>query len=715
MLPVTKKIKLPELVFPKQWQTVIFLNYGYVSVDKIAAVLACDKEIVKKEAERLGLRNVVYGGIWETKGYITLIRNNWYLLPYSQLLTLLGITEAKLDYILQNDDFLCVKLGGFKPECKEAIYSPLSEKEKEKTRVIADTVRRYREQKAAMPFEFFHDKPILKRRNVSSGGRIVHGYLSPCGDAFSVDGETYLPDALLAEYARQGVNGIWLHGVLSALSPYPFDETLCVGFEQRRAEMKKLISRCEGYGIKLYLYFNEPRALPASKAGKYANLIGRRENGYAALCFEREEVRNYLYEAVKDLLSDVKDLGGIITITMSENMTHCNYRPRTNCPICKNLSPQSSAAAINNVIARAIRDSGSRAELIANLWGWSPFMGWSEAQTMEGVELLDKDISVMCVSEYDLDIEKGGVKSRIIDYSIGNPGPSDITKKTLKKAADEGHKIWAKIQTNNSWECSAVPYLPVFDLVYEHVKKLSEIGVKDYMLTWTLGGYPSPMFGMISAYSENPQTFELESWYEKTFGTAAESVHKAVRLFCEGFKEYPFSIDALYYSPKTSGAANFWSLESQKNKSTMVCFAFDDYETWIKPYPIEIYLSQYEKLLKAWGGGIDELENIRETPLIGELKIYARAAYSHFKSDYLQTEFSYLKRNRELYNEELIFVLREERENTASLLSLLYKDSKVGFEASNHYYYTERNLLVKIVQIDKMLRRLKNVATPNNH
>ncbi len=715
MLPATKKIKLTELVFPEQWQTVIFLNYGYTSVDKIAAILCCDEEIVRKEAERMGLQNVVYNGIWETKGYITLIRNNWYLLPYSQLLTLLGMTEAKLDYILQNDDFLSVKLGGFKPECEEVRYSPLSEKQKEETQFIADTVCRYHKKTAVSPFDFFRDKTSLKEKIASGNRRIVHGYLSPCGDVFSVNSETYLPDALLAEYARQGVNGIWLHGVLSALSPYPFDETLCMGYEQRRAEMKRLISRCERYGIKLYLYFNEPRALPESKSGKYADLLGRRENGYAALCFEKEEVSTYLYEAVKDLLQDVKDLGGIITITMSENLTHCNYRPGTNCPICKNIPPQRSAAEVNNVMARAVRDSGSKAELIANLWGWSPFMDWSESQTAEGVELLNKDVSVMCVSEYDLDIEKGGIKSRIIDYSIGNPGPSDITKKTLRKAADEGHKIYAKIQTNNSWECSAVPYLPVFDLVYEHVKNLTEIGVKDYMLTWTLGGYPSPMFGMISSYSENPETFELAAWYEEVFGEAAENVHKAVKLFCEGFKEYPFSIDSLYYSPKTLGPANLWSLEEQENQSTMVCFAFDDYETWIKPYPIEIYLSQYEKLLKTWEQGSDELKKIKETPLIRELKIYAEAAYSHFKSDYLQTKFSYLKRNKVLYEKELISVLQEERENAENLLSLLYKDSKVGFEASNHYYYTERNLLEKIVQTNTMLRRLQNVATPNNH
>ena len=704
MLPEIEFVKLNIQNFPTKWQTVIFRNYGYVSLDKIAKVLGCSEKTVVYEAERLGLYDTVYNRVWEEKGYITIIRNNWYLLPYAQLLQLLGITEERLAYILENDDFLSVKLGGFKPKCEEVRFEPLTEKQKQETSFIADTVSRYRKPPLENAFEFFLDDSEKNEKFLSKNKRIVHGYLSPCGDAFSADSETYLPDSLLKEYQLQGVNGIWLHGVLSALSPYPFDESLCLEYLKRRAEIKRLIMRLAKYGIKLYLYFNEPRALPENKFGKYAHLIGRRENGCAALCFEKEEVKNYLYEAVKDLLLDVQNLGGIITITMSENLTHCNYRPETNCLICKNIPPEKTAAEVNNVIARAIRDSGSHAELIANLWGWSPFMGWTEEQTLAGIEFLDKDVSVMCVSEYDLNIEKGGIKSRIIDYSIGNPGPSEITKKTLKKATEKGHKIYAKIQTNNSWECSAVPYLPVFDLVYEHIKNLTSIGVENYMLTWTLGGYPSPMLGMVSSYSEAPEAFELNEWYKKVFGNDSDCVHNAVRLFCEGFSEYPFSIDSLYYSPKTLGAANLWGLESQENLSTMVCFAFDDYENWIKPYPIDIYLSQYEKLLVLWEQGLGELESLKETPLIKELKIYAKATYSHFQSDYFQTKFSVFKRDILNNRKEITSVILQERVNTENLLALYYKNSKVGFEASNHYYYTERNLLEKIINLDILVK-----------
>ena len=477
-----------------------------------------------------------------------------------------------------------------------------------------------------------------------------------------------------------------------------------MGYERRRQELKRLVMRCEKFGIKIYLYFNEPRALPEDKIGKYANWVGRREDGYVALCCSCKEVQEYLYSAVRDLFENVKGLGGIITITMSENMTHCHYRPDGNCPVCKNESPQRLAATVNNVMAKALKDSGSKAELIANLWGWAPFMGWTEEQTLEGVSFLDKNISVMCVSEYDLEIEKGGVKSRIIDYSIGNPGPSEITKKTLQKAKENGHTVYAKIQSNNSWECSAAPYLPLFDLTYQHLKNLRAIGVEDYMLTWTLGGYPSPTLGMISEFCEQGDGFCLEDWYGKTFGENKNAVQSAVGQFCKGFQEYPFSIDSLYYSPKTLGCANCWDIEAQEKQSTMVCFAFDDYENWTKPYPVEIYLFQYEKLLKAWGKGLNELKKVQKSVLVEEMRICAETAYCHFQSDYLQTKFSLLKGNGD--KTEILPVLTAESENVKRLLSLLYRDPKVGYEASNHYFYHERNLLEKIINIDRLIQKL---------
>ena len=511
------------------------------------------------------------------------------------------------------------------------------------------------------------------------------------------DGEGYLPDALLEKYQRLGVNGVWVHALLGALAPYPFDEAISKDYKIRRKNMQALVDRAAKYGIKVYLYFNEPRGVAVEKLGKYAHWMGATSGGVAHLCFEQEEVREYLYTALKDLYTDVKGLGGAITITMSENPTHCHSHKNGNCPVCKNIPPEKTAAAVNNVFAKALRDSGSGAKTLAYLWGWSPFMDWTREQTERGISYLDKEVITVCASEYGLPFEKGGVACEVVDYSISNPGPSPLTEFSFQTAQKRGLLPCAKIQVNNSWECSATPYLPVFELVLEHLQNLHAIGVKDYMLTWTLGGYPSPVLDMVASYAASPTTFCLDSWYQQCFGVDGERVKAASDLFCQGFKQYPFSIQSLYFAPKTLGPANLWSLTAEEKASSMVCFSFDDYETWISPYPYEVYVSQFKRWLSLWEKGLQALTDV-QGDRAKELLLCAEVAYIHFKSDLLQTQFSYLKRELDKNKKALAEILQEEKGLTERLLLLSEKHPAVGFEASNHYFYNDRNLIEKILQ-----------------
>lgn len=710
MLPKIKKVPLQKEIFPQSWQTVIFRNYGLVSLDKIAKTLGCSEETVVKEAERMGLSDVEYDGRWEKKGFITLIRNNWYLLNYEQLKTLLGYDNERLEFVLEKEDFLYVKLGEMKPQCETVFYQPLTDVEIEKTQALAAQIRPRLSSKSRA-FAFFEEgisqaEEITERNG--QGIRLVHGYLTPCGDAFLEDGKEYLPDSLLKEYQRQGVNGVWMHGVLSSLSKYPFLSRLSEQYPLRRKNLKELVERCARYGIKVYLYVNEPRGIPEDKIGRYADIIGTRNKGIAHMCMQQPTVREYLYTAVKDLFEEIPDLGGLITITMSENATHCNCfgEKVCNCPVCKDIPAEQSAVDVNNLIQKAVKDSGSNAKVLAYLWGWSPFMGWTEEQTRQGVKGLDKEIVTVCPSEYGCKFTTGGIQGEIIDYSISRVGPSEITKICFEEGQKKGNGACAKIQMNNSWECSAVPYMPVYDLVFEHLQNLDAIDVHSYMLTWTLGGYPSPMLGMIADYAENPKGFSLARWYEKTYGRESGKISEAVKLFCTAFKEYPFSIASLYNSPKTLGVANLWSLEAQENISTMVCYAFDDYETWIEPYPYETYISQYEKLLTLWEKGLELLRETEETPKIKELTAYAEGAYIHFKADYLHTQFAYYKRDLRANKTQILELLKAEKEITERLLTLSKEYPTIGFEVSNHYFYNERNLIEKIIQTDLLQEEL---------
>ncbi len=99
------------------------------------------------------------------------------------------------------------------------------------------------------------------------------------------------PEALLAEYARMGIKGVWLQGILYQLVHFPFDPELSAGYEIRIANLKKLIERAAQYDIGIYLYLNEPRAMNDTFFLKHPELRGTREGDFWAMCTSRPAVR----------------------------------------------------------------------------------------------------------------------------------------------------------------------------------------------------------------------------------------------------------------------------------------------------------------------------------------------------------------------------------------------------------------------------------------
>src|SRR5206468_4980980 len=110
-----------------------------------------------------------------------------------------------------------------------------------------------------------------------------------------------------------------------------------------------------------------------------------------------------------------------------------------------------------------------------------------------------------------------------------------------------GLRTSAKVQVNNTWELSAVPYLPVMDLVAEHCDKLSTAGVDGLMLSWTLGGYPSANLEIVhrlTAKSGKKVSRDkvLDEVARERFGPAgAPHARRAWTLFSDAMREYPYS------------------------------------------------------------------------------------------------------------------------------------------------------------------------------
>jgi len=391
---------------------------------------------------------------------------------------------------------------------------------------------------------------------------------------------------------------------------------------------------------------------------------------------------------------------------MSENLTNCFSLKNVNCPCCKNLKPEDELPKINNTIIKAIKDNKSTIKLIANLWQWDCFLDTTPETADKIFASLDKDIEIMCISENAMRINKGGIDNVIKDYSISNVGPSEKTIRHLTIAKKHGHKILAKIQVNNSWECCSVPFIPVFELIYQHLQHLQKLSVTGLMLSWTLGGYPSMSLDLVKQFYSG-QLDSIDDWYKKTFDKYAKQTRLAVKCFSDAFTEFPFDLKFLYYGPQNLGCGNLWQFDKYQLDSTMVAFPYDNYDVWRGKYSIEVFEQQINKLCDGWEKGLDIINSIDDNSYnINNLKTMAEACYVQFKSTQLQLQFALIKNitNNEDKKEKLI---EEELQLTINMYKIISKDCRIGYEPSNHYYFNENILLEKIINLKYLLEKLK--------
>lgn len=118
---------------------------------------------------------------------------------------------------------------------------------------------------------------------------------------------------------------------------------------------------------------------------------------------------------------------------------------------------------------------------------------------------LPKDTSVISISEWSQPVFRGGVKTEVGEYSMSVVGPGPRASRNWKLAKERGLGAIAKTQFNNTWEISAVPYIPVLPLVLDHCENLAQEGITGVMASWTCGGYPSSNLRASSAYAFEPR------------------------------------------------------------------------------------------------------------------------------------------------------------------------------------------------------------------
>jgi len=697
ILPVgnaPEPVALPH--FPSALHAVVWRNWTLVPTTRLAKVLETTPANVKAMGKAMGLPEPprVSADQWR-RSYLTIIHRNWHLLPYEQLLVLLDWSAEKLAFTLREDDFFYIKLGSHKPKCPPVRWQESSPAVQAREAEIAGVVTGAFPTKAQPLFSFVKELSAPRRAKKAPPSplspRFCYSYFALYGDPLLETEADPYPDGYLARLAAAGVDGVWLQAVLSKLAPNPWDPAASARYEERLAGLRRLTERAKKHGISVWLYCNEPRTLPLGLLEKHPEVKGITVGDQATLCTAVPAVREYLTSAIASVCAAVPELGGFFSITYSENQTHCwSHGGGKGCPRCASRGTSASILDVNQAIHAGLAKAGGKQRLI--VWDWA----WPDAVAAETIPQLPKDCFLMSVSEWDLPIRRGGIPATVGEYSLSAVGPGPRSQRHWALAKARGLKTVAKIQAANSWELSAVPYVPAVANTAKHATRLRAAQVDGLMLGWTLGGYPSPNLEVVAEIGQGASAEDaMLRVARRRFGTDAESVVRTWTAVSAAYEEFPFHISTVYNAPLQYGPANLLWGKPTGYRSTMVGFGYDDLDGWRSVYPPDIFIGQLRKVADGFLKATEPLRASANPTVLAEVRLIEAAAL-HFASVANQARFVQI---REKKTRERPLLLDDEARLAQRLMQLQAEDARIGFEASNQYYYVQMDLLEKCVNV----------------
>jgi len=733
ILPAQTEGALPtsEPHFPSRLYQFVWRNWELANLDRMAEVLHTTPDKILRLGRSMGLPpKPTLRADQLRRIYITTIRQNWHLLSDAQIIQLLGWTRERYAFTLREDDFLEVKLTHMRREFPDLVYQEPGDAEQRAAAQLAAVVR----QDVGAEIMRRGEEPcaFIERLSAPLGRaprslpdtaqerwktRYLYSYFALYGDPLMEPELDPFPDGYLERLADCGINGVWMQAVLETLAPAKHFPEFGQGAATRLKNLRALTERAAKRGVKVYLYLNEPRSKRAAFFERYPDLRGQKSRGYYAMCTSAPAVRDWIASSLDHVFREAPALGGIFSITMSENLSNCFSHSNAwakpmpvapDCPRCSKRTADEVIAELLDAFREGVRRSSTTAELIAYDWGWG------EGLAEKLIPKLARDVKVLSISEWHAPVERGGVQTRVGEYSISVVGPGPRATRNWQLAREHGLGTLAKTQFNNTWEISAVPYVPVPGLIVDHCLNLERAGIEGVMASWTCGGYPSLNLEAARAVYRSPHPSKEQILFElasSRYGKeAAPKVMEAWNEFAQAFQQFPYGV-AIYTIPTQHGPANLLRLEPSGHRAAMILFPHDDLKAWCGAYPPEAVLAQMRKLADGWHLGLLKFERAVRAGrgAAAEDLAVARTCYNHFASVANQVEF-YLLRPK-LASDGVAATMREIARREMALAADQYRiarrHSVIGYEASNHYYYRPLDLIEKIFNCRRIIEELK--------
>jgi len=532
----------------------------------------------------------------------------------------------------------------------------------------------------------------------------------------------------LRRIAAEGFNAVWVRIIYRRLFRHPaFPE-----FGANSAwldNLRRVIDRGEKVGVKLVVYCQEPFGLTqddpfwqahpevAGASWDYPYGTESAPGPMRALCVSTPAVQDFLRDASEQLIRCLPGLGGVITITASEFMSHCyshyatnvppgTKRPPLDCPRCRERSPSEVVADVLNLMREGMSAVDPDLPLIA--WNWSWIMYEPDPQPA----ILDR---LMPGIDMQADFERGDLKTdptgrriEINEYSLSFVGPSDRFRKMHEAATKRNRRVYAKLQIGTTHELATVSNLPLIDRLYRKARAFRRLGLAGFMGCWNFGNeltLNTRAFNwFLSDECPDDEDLALKTLPEREFsGCNAERIVAAWHGFGHAFDYYPFSIPFLYYSPVNYALAmplrpgpihdrpigRSW-LPDPRDPD-------DDPSRCFGPFSPEEIAERLQKTAGLWADALRLYERGLASaggPCVREELSAARAAGFCLKSAANYFRLYLLKRAwREECMPDFLAIVRDELELLEEAIPVYERDPRQGFHIEAHQYMVTPDLL----------------------
>jgi len=138
-----------------------------------------------------------------------------------------------------------------------------------------------------------------------------------------------------------------------------------------------------------------------------------------------------------------------------------------------------------------------------------------------------QDVTPLVTWENGKGFVRDGEHGYLKDYAINEVGPAEVAAVQIERARQRGMKVYAKADTFASWQYGTFPYLPIPQQWHARYQALEKYRIDGTMETWSYGFKPNIMAELRNWYSWSgapPLDELLQAIARREFGPGSEDL-----------------------------------------------------------------------------------------------------------------------------------------------------------------------------------------------